>query len=257
MRSLNFALMISLFALYLCGCQKSQKDVLSEDKMVKVLTDIELADAYFNTTVPGPGRPKREDLIAAVLEKHGVSESQLDSTVVYYGKNMDEYYSLYEKVEKNLRLKSGNIVEDTGEDIWPYSSFAFFGDNQWTDGIIFSFPAKDLMPGNSLEWKLRMTSPESFEVVLGGEYENGMVTYNKKNSTGRNVQISLQTDTAYKIKRIFGSLNIPRSSYPIWADSIQLNKTEFDSLTYSKINTQRKQYRPVPKPKEETNDSTE
>lgn len=245
---------IVFFGLVLLGgCDKRPEGVLSEDKMVDLMTDIQLADAYYHASGPSSERIDKSILTESVLKKHGVSHAELDSTLSYYGKNMDEYYKLYEKVEKNLRARNNSGMEgdsyDEANDLWPYSRFAALLSNQLSNGITFSIPAEGITPGNSIEWGMRLSQADGVEITLGAEYEDGSASLMKKTpGSSRNPSVTLQTDTALQLKRIFGTLTLSRNSLPLWADSIRLVKTDYDSLTYSNMRNQKFVGKPVRKP---------
>ena len=225
----------------LTGCSRRPPGILSDEEMVEFLSDLELAEAYYNTS--GPGKIERDVLIESVLLKHGVSHEQLDSTLSYYGRNMDEYSMLYEKVENKLKAENNNSEAlDATNDIWPYSHYASILPVQATDGIIFSMPAGGLQKGSSLEWRMRLSDGDNFDGMLGVEYESGPISYVKKNLNGRSIKISIQTDTALTAKRIFGSIVVAPDYMPLWADSIRLIRTDLDSMTYSQIHQQRNVY---------------
>ena len=238
--------------LLLAGCNRHPKGILSEKEMIDLLTDMELAEAYAHTNDASADKINIEILEQSVLDKHGVTREQLDSTLSYYGRNLDEYYALYEKVENNLRAQSGRIQSEENkeeDDIWPYSRFTAMLPNQISDGIVFSFPAEGLNPGDRLEWKMRLSSQTGVDVMMGVEYDNGLTSMQKKNVSGtKNLELSFQTDTAHTAKRVFGTLTARQSSLPLWADSIRLVRAEFDSLNYSRIKNQRKVYPPQKKP---------
>lgn len=251
---MKFKTIIFLFLIILaCGCNRKPKEVLPEDEMVDLLTDLQLAEGYLNSS--GHNNAERDVLIASVLKKHGVSQAQLDSTIAYYGRNIDEYYLLYNKVENKIRKKSINASTDEGnsqaDDIWPYNRFAALFPNQTTNGITFSFPADNLESGNALEWKFRLPNSEQIDATFGIEYTNGLVSViNRNSSNSRSVSLEIQTDTALVAKRIFGSMTSYESNHPLWVDSIQLVKLPFDSLNYSKIRSQKSIFPPQQKPKE-------
>lgn len=227
------------------GCDKRPKGTLSENDMVDLLTDIELAHAYRSVSGVSPDRKEKEALTAAVLAKHNVSQEQLDSSVAYYGRNIDEYYKLYQQVENNLRARSGRLEEAISEDdIWPYSRFAAFMKGQISDGIVFSFPADNIDPGSSLDWKMHLSSHEAVEAILGVEYDNGTTSIARTKTLANNnsLSVSLTTDTAYVAKRIFGSAFVSGNAAPLWADSIKLLKNEYDSLNYLRTRHQKRIY---------------
>lgn len=245
MKSIS-SLLLALFCLvsiFLSSCNDRPDGVLSDSEMVDLLTDLQLAEAYNNTSASGSGNVDRRSLEEAVLKKHGVTREQLEATIAYYARNLDDYSKLYDKVEKKLRAQTGAGGSETitpADDIWPYGRFALLMPNQMSDGISFSIQADELKPGNTLEWGMRLTSVDGVDMMLGVQYEDGSASIQKKSASGnKNLQINLQTDTALNAVRIFGVLTAPKRSMPIWTDSIHLIKAEFDSTAYSKINMQR------------------
>lgn len=240
---LHILTVLILGSLALGGCKKRPKDVLSEDRMVDLLVDIQLADAYFSVSSAARNKQERELLIESVLEKHDVSPSHLDSTISYYGRNLDDYSKLYEKVEKKLRKinhPEKDIEETEANNIWPYRQFAVLSPNQATDGIVFSFPTADIEPGASIEWQLRLSSSQGVEMTLGVDYIEGKTTLTKKTAAGnKQMNLGLQTDTALNVERIYGLMTAPSGSLPLRVDSIRLIKTDYDSLNYYKIRQQK------------------
>lgn len=234
------------------SCDKRPDNVLSEDEMVSLLTDLQMAEAYYSTLPSGAKNEERRVLEESVLKKHGVSREELEATIAYYSRNLDDYTKLYDKVEKNLKDLTGTYGTETNsgtDDIWPYGRWSALMPNQISDGISFSIPADNIEAGNVLEWGMRLTSSEGAEIILGVEYEGGISSISKKNAGGsRNLAITFQTDTALVAKRIFGTMTVPSRSMPLWVDSIRLSKTEYDSLEYSKIRSQHTIRQPGKKP---------
>lgn len=232
----QLVLLLSM-TLLLAACTHRPKGMLSEKEMADLLADLEMAEAYYNTSV-GDDYIDKETLRRSVLKQHGVTPEELDSIQAYYGRNMDEYSKLYDKVAENIRKRSqsGSPALNEGDNLWPYPSFAPVMANQATDGIVFSFPADKLEKGNSISWKMRLSSADGVETNLGVEYDDGSVTMaRRKNVTDRTLEVELQTDTGKQAVRIFGNLTVPQRSKPLWADSIRMTRNDYDSLTYSSI----------------------
>lgn len=255
-------IVLSLVISLLTACEKRPEGVMSESKLVDVMTDMELADAYFNTSKGGSGKLSKDMLHASVLKKHGITQEEMDSTVAYYGKNIDDFYKLYAKVDRNLKKQSltGEIEKQEEENnIWPYGDFAMLMANQTSDGIVFSIPLEGVTPGEALEWRMRFSSSDGVEAMLGVEYENGGSTLMKKSATGnKSIKIPIQTDTAAHVKRVFGVMTAPSTATPVYVDSIRLVKMPFDSVSYQRNINLQKNIRPTepkPKPSVEKQDS--
>ena len=63
-------------------------NVLSEKKMVDLLVDMELSEAYVNTQGGISTSEDRVNMGKRVLEIHKVSEETLDTTLAWYGRNL-------------------------------------------------------------------------------------------------------------------------------------------------------------------------
>lgn len=247
------------------GCNSRPEGVLSEGKTIDLLTDLKLAEAYNETPSARGTNPSRYDLQEAVLKAHGVSENEFANTMAYYGRNIDEYYELFDKIEAKIKKKgeklNGNIQdENNGNDIWPYSHFVYFNPQASTNGLKFSIDPSDLQVGERLEWRLNFTSYDGVEGILGIEYTDGSSHYSKRNAAGnKRFSITLQSDTLRVAKRLFGIISLPEKSMPAWADSIQLLRLPFDSIEYNKIRLQQRvsplKPRPDIKLKEEDKDT--
>lgn len=228
------------------ACDDRPDGVLSEGETVDLLADLQIAEAYNETPSARGSNPTNPRLQEAVLKAHGVSEEEFSNTMAYYGRNIDDYYKLFDKVEARIKKKGEKLtgkVQDTneGNDIWPYSRMAYFNRNMATNGLRFSIEPGDLQSGERLEWKLNLTNPEGVDGIIGVEYTDGSASFTKRNAAGnKKFEISLQSDTAKVAKRLFGYITLQEHSMPVWADSIQLLRMPFDSIEYSKIRTQQK-----------------
>ncbi|MFD2517085.1 DUF4296 domain-containing protein [Salinimicrobium flavum] len=108
-------LFVLLFLLILSGCQdihKSEKpgDLISEDKMVEVLTDISLlhgARSYNRSLMEEKGiKPEK-----FIYEKHGIDSLQFLKSSNYYAENYKQYQNIYGRVKE--RLEALKVEYDT------------------------------------------------------------------------------------------------------------------------------------------------
>lgn len=93
------------------GESSGKKEIIGEDKMVNLLTEIHLADAILSKDVNTLDHRKDMALYfyPSVLEKYGVTRAQMDSSVSYYIRNPKIYLRIYEKVLKELEKDKGEI----------------------------------------------------------------------------------------------------------------------------------------------------
>ena len=81
------------------ACVRRPDGVLSDKDMVSLVADMELAEAYVQTGSRGAGEEERAALVDYVIKKHGLTREEFDTTMAWYGRNVDAYYDLCESVE--------------------------------------------------------------------------------------------------------------------------------------------------------------
>lgn len=233
------------------GCSKRPKEILSEDKLVAVMTDIEIAEAYersgdANAYLHGSNR---EMLGRGVLMHHGVTPEQMDSTLAWYGRNMEEYPKLYKKIDAELNRRQLKYARAAGEtanegssaDLWPYSRHYVLDDKSLTNGITVNIPANEIEPGARLTWKMTVDGADARILTLGVDYADGTSEIYRQNNRSfeKNVEVSLQTDSILEATRIFAIADFEHSRPRVFIDSVQLTHLPFNREEYNKKNYQR------------------
>lgn len=246
---------ISLFILLvitLAGCSKRPKNIIKEDKMVEIMADLQIAEAYERNGKADPEMHgvNRELLGRGILMNHGVSVEDMDSTLAWYGRNMDEYSQLYKKVDQRLAKMQLKYARAAGEsdnegpstDLWPYGRHFVIDNNQLTDGIVVNIPVPELTAGDRLTWKMRTHGASERRMTLGVNYENGRteIVNIKNNGAEPWIETSLQTDSIETVARIFAILNVDNVSKRVFVDSIQLLHYPFNREEYNRTGFQRK-----------------
>ncbi|MCH5228484.1 MAG: DUF4296 domain-containing protein [Muribaculaceae bacterium] len=233
-------LSLILFSLFLLlSCSDRPRNVLPEKKMVNLLVDMELAEAYATTQL-SPSSKEKVELGKKVLELHGVSEETLDTTLAWYGRNMDEYSELFDKVDKEIQKRRELYTEDLHQpvkgmiNIWPYPSHLILSDLSGYDNISFSIPSPDIKKGDILKLSFFMPNAAGLKSTFGVEYSDGNGEATVLNLSGKkNLEMELQSDSGKTVSRIFGTIHIKeKQALPLFIDSISIKSEPFDSLTY-------------------------
>lgn len=234
------------------GCSKRPKDIIDEDKMVSIMADIQIAEAYdrsgdANEYLDGKNR---ELLGRGILMQHGVSVEEMDSTLAWYGRNMDEYSKLYKKIDIELNKRQQKYAKAAGEtekegsssDLWPYSRHFVVDNRSLVDGIVVNIPVTDLAPGDKITWKMTTDGAEVRSLTIGVDYENGTSELSKitNRSMDRRVETSLQTDSLLRVDRIFAIANFEHAKSKVFVDSVYLTHQPFNREEYHKKGFQRK-----------------
>lgn len=240
--------------MWACGDRPSC--VLPENKMVDLMVDMELAEAYVSTGKSASSQ-ERIDIGKQVLASHGVSEETLDTTLAWYGRNMDDYTKLFEKVDKEIQNRQKKYTEIPGlkpkmlDDLWIYGQHITISPLSGYDGLSFSIPNPEVNKGDLIELSFALPNAESLKSTLGVEYAdgNGEAIVNNASSK-KSIAISLQTDSSKTVSRIFGYLHLKDlNNQPFFIDSIKLVAQSIDTLNYHSQRRSQKTFGPFsPKP---------
>lgn len=238
MRRLRNWAFILLMVLWI-SCSDRPRNVLSEDKMVDLLVDMELTEAYANTQYSSYMKEKNE-LGKKVLKKHGVSEETLDTTLAWYGRNMDQYAELFDKVDKKIlqrKKKYMDIETDVikePDNLWPYPSHLVISPLSGSNVLNFVVSDPEIHKGDVLQFSMYLPNVEYMKGSLAVEYKGGEGEAYYQNFTSKHkIEITLHTDSAREVSKIYGTFSLRDSKVlPLYIDSISLKAEPLDSLNY-------------------------
>ncbi len=247
MRKIWIPVALALAMLIPAGCSDRPEDVLSEGDMVDLLVDMELADAYVMGRSAFSNDSMRRRLHESVLERHGVTNAQMDSSLRWYGANLDIYAEMQDKVALRLRRKAAKLSPDMGgadAGLWTYPRMMRVSSLGPDDAIVFSLSPSGLQPGEMLELSGVILQPAAgVKTLLGVEYTDGTAGYATRDiSYGgeRRFAAELQTDSLKEVNRIFGTIRATDGlSGQLLLDSLAMRRRPFDASLYSRIFSQR------------------
>lgn len=101
-RKLIYILSVLTIIISISSCDSN--NALSQNKMVAVLHDIQIAEAIQQTRRNDfTDMQSKDALIEGVLRKHGITQAQLDSSLVWYSDNVEVYLRVNDSVMATLR----------------------------------------------------------------------------------------------------------------------------------------------------------
>ena len=240
-RLISLALLIAL----LLSCDKTPGGVMSVNEMADLIVDLQLAEAYIDThNADFESDSSRQVIKQSIFKKHGITQQEYDSSLVWYAHNMEDYTKAYDKAigklqsrYDKLEKKGGNGQEeeiiDPGmptHDATPRNagpkltnlSRDAHGDtiDMWQDQRSFmltqgygrGFITFDLPPdaekqrGDRYQLAYKLTrGGNEFKVSLNVDYTDGS-THQISRGTNNDgwVMIDIQSDTARQVRRVYG-----------------------------------------------------
>lgn len=248
---LNIALSVLLMST-MVSCDRRPDNVLSDKDAASLLADLHIADAYgtLEGAVPTSVQTEEQDsdrrvLRQGIMRNHGVSEAQFDTTLGWYGHNLDKYEDMYELVLENITArqqvisKINNDAKSSIPSYWPYmSNLRLSATAQAPLVLPFDIPADKIEKGSRIIWEGKIINMrEPIEVFLATEYSDGSMKYIQRTLMGSMSQnITLQTDSSQRVTNAYGYVRV-RQRNPVMLDSVNIRISPLIKTTYYEIHS--------------------
>lgn len=137
---------LALLMFLLMACDDRPKDVLSRGKMEDVLYDYHIMQGIIDELPSEEREAKAQDYINAVFEKHGITEAQFDSSIVYYNRHTKDLHKIYSNLKERYSTVNDEIQLVNGNNDM-MAVFATGGDttNLWNGAKLLTLRNKDLL----------------------------------------------------------------------------------------------------------------
>ena len=242
---------VLLLGILAVACSKVPDGLLSEKKMQAVQVDMQLAEAMINlNSKEFPDNAHKEALFQSIFRKHGITQAEYDSSLVWYGRNLDIYMKVYDRVlnELNSRQKALGDVQASAApvskqdsvDIWPRRTSLRLEPGALFNGVTFDVkPETNYSSGSSFVlgmnvWGLNKDMAYKPEVRISADQGDTIVTVNDKILRDGYHETTLKTVPTKQIKRVYGYIfmnNADSSYYKVYLDSLNLMKYNYGRLT--------------------------
>lgn len=235
----------------LLACNNTPDYVIDKKDMAKLMADIHQANAVVeqNPNIYASDSAKQQ-LLQSVFAKHGTTEAQFDTSLMWYGHNLDIYKDVYENVVEILEKREKDVVAEarkagekatlTGDsiDIWSDAKQLIFNRSQTGSyaELAFSMPAdENNRPGDRYEWTLALcNNKNSGKALLGVDYADGTTEYLTKDlEPEKSTRLRFQSDSLQKVNRIFGYMHYEmKDESAVFIDSLMLYRARLSKEQY-------------------------
>lgn len=237
---------VILLAFGLTACQVKRPDtVLPDAQMEKVLYDFHIAKAM-GEEVPYNDGYKRVLYIESVYKKHGITQADFDTSMVWYARHPDALTKVYEKVNQRLKAEREGInhlialrdnrpkesLPGDSIDVWIGQHSYHLTGMPLNNKLAFTLPSDtNFKDRDTLRWTVRFRflngMPDSLHLPLMAMqifYAKDTINDMLKIKQSGMETISLFADTLGGIKEIRGFIYYPtqKSTQSILADRISL-----------------------------------
>lgn len=216
-------LLLLFLVVMLAACKASKpKGVLSEEKMERILYDYHLAKAMAEAS--DSADVKGRAYILACLKKHGVTEAEFDTSMVWYFQHMIYLQKIYQRIDERYNQELASLGASTNEvnrystlsatgdtaNVWNDRSFYLFSGNGFNNRMAFEIkadtsykPADRYMLNFRAEF-LQKEGPRHGYATLAVQYDNDSVSHTDRHIYGSGDHSLILPTANRPIKRIYG-----------------------------------------------------
>lgn len=238
------------------GCRRTPGGVIPDDEMAELLADLHTGDAVVESNYTYyVSDSSRQALKQAILKRHGYTQDDLDSSMMWYGAHLDRYRDVYADVEEILQKRLDNSaavaaanasmsVSGDSVDIWTNSRRYALSRRSATNLLTFAVSADaNSRKGDSYTWRTKMhNNSRGGNWTITADYADGTLeTLNSPLVNEGWQTLTFHTDSTRVLKRIYGYMQItlPDGSQAIYLDSMQLVRNRLNPNLYMQRYRQR------------------
>ncbi|MDE7376131.1 MAG: DUF4296 domain-containing protein [Muribaculaceae bacterium] len=235
-------LYIIIVLVAVCSCKRTPGYVIKTDEMSALLADMHMAEAVVENDYGSYSTDSsRMALKQAVLERHGVTLEQFDTSLVWYGHNIDEYLKAYDGAiallkERQASASSASVLAmsiggDSAE-VWPGSRYMVLSDRLPSPMVGFDFKQDDNFErGDIYTFRIKVLDNPSAKVKwnIAADYDDGrldVLTLNISPQQSGWSEVTFVSDSTRMLNRIRGHFEVETDdgakTDEIWVDSISL-----------------------------------
>lgn len=99
-----------------CDFESAPAGILPKDKMISVLTDIQVVDSYVTSIPPDSVKKNKIDFYQSVFKKHETDSLQFRKSLEYYSRDPEKMRLMYEEIQTAIdTLQSDLLREERGQ----------------------------------------------------------------------------------------------------------------------------------------------
>lgn len=138
--------LVLLLLILFAACDDHPQNVLSRGKMEDVLYDYHIMLGIVNDLPAEEREAKGQDYMNAVFEKHGITEAQFDSSIVYYNRHTKDLHKIYSNLKERYTAVNEEIQLVNGNNDM-MAIFSTGGDttNLWNSAKLLTLRNKELL----------------------------------------------------------------------------------------------------------------
>lgn len=231
------------------ACDRRPDGVLDKEDMARLLADIHKAEIVAETNTRTYNDSLKRVLRQSVYARHGVTTEEVDSSLSWYGYNMEKYLEVYDRVIEILekerddaRRKAGSASESTdidisfdgdSVDVWTGERLLRLAPNMPVELLPFTLTSdRNWQQGDAYTLKTKLINPSApVDVTIVVRYREGTDEYVNTQFNGEGWhELRLATDKNRDPREVYGYISSrPAGQHTSYLDSITLVRVRENS----------------------------
>ena len=233
---------------FITGCKRVPSSIIQPEEMAQLLADIHTGESVAEQNYGEFCNDSTKRILKqSIYARHGVSEEIVDTSLMWYGHNLERYQKIYDRTIEILENRlahinvasSGNALNVAGDsvDVWYSSRHLTLNNNKPTNFITFSIcPDENWEHGDVYIWRLKtLNNNKPLPITITAEYADGVIETSSSNNTNNGWHVvQLATDSTKNMQRIYGvaHISLPETGQ-LYIDSISLVRKRLNQDTYN------------------------
>lgn len=242
--NLRWLSLVAAVGIAVAACDSTPDYVIPPKKMAQLMADVHVGEAVIESNSREYGNDSLKKVMKqSIYMKHGVTSEQVDTSMYWYGHNIDKYMEVYDNTIKILEKRISD-AERLGVKAKLAVSFSADGDsvNLWqgvknrrfttdmaSDFITFHHTTdRNWDRGDRFRLNAKMIDTRSpMTMNMAVEYNDGTTEYTSATFSGDGMRhLDLVLDSAKSALSVYGSLRYhPVDDEVAYLDSISLVRT--------------------------------
>jgi hypothetical protein len=238
-----------LCAVMFAACSRAPEGILPERKMQHVLVDIQIAEDMIGMDAATfPTNEEKTALYRSVFRKHGVTEAEYDSSLVWYGHNLDAYMRIYKLALADVQARIDALGDAAPEpvtemnrdslEIWTFRRYRELSPRMLANMMVF-----DIEPGTAYSsgstfvlgmhvWGVTPRMREPVEMHLRTVCDDTTYTASRTIRENGYCELRLKVSPVKRTQRVYGYIRLDGKEdacRKIYLDGFRLTKYQYGS----------------------------
>lgn len=236
-------------AISITACNRVPDTVIQPEQMAQLMADIHIGESVMELNSSNfVTDSSRMAVKQSIYMRHGVDKAKVDSSMMWYGRHIDNYMKVYDRtveiLEERLDMtgkvlaEGGMTVAGDSADIWIYPRYMAMNSRMPSEFVTFHARRDaNWEVGDCYTWRAKVVNnPGMARWTIAIDYSDGTTEIVSDIISGDGwKELLMPTDSTRTALSVYGTLHVPsRKSHTTKLDSISLVRSRVNPTNYAR-----------------------